>query len=200
MQEIDEYFLQENIVYVRYSDDILFFAEKEKIAFYKQKLEQMIAYHQLSLNPEKICMIQPGDKWEFLGFSYENGKIDISSIAKDKIKGKIKRLSRKLRRWMLRKNATCDRAISAVIRKMNRKFYQLDNKTELTWQLWYFPVINTADGLHEIDLYMQDCLRYIKTGKYQKKNYNLRYAKLKELGYRPLKSEYYKFRKLYKEK
>ena len=64
-----------------------------------------------------------------------------------------------------------------------------------TWNLWYFPVINTTEGLHEIDLYMQQSLRYIATGRYNKKNYNIRYKDLKKLGYRSLVAEYYKFRK-----
>ena len=40
---------------------------------------------------------------------------------------------------------------------------------------------------------MQECLRYIKTGRHNKKNYNLKYEELKKLGYKPLVSEYYKF-------
>ena len=95
---------------------------------------------------------------------------------------------------MIRKDASSDRAISAVIRKFNKKFYMIDNTTELTWCLWYFPVINTDEGLKEIDEYMQQELRFISTGKHSKKNYNVKYEKLKQLGYRPLVSEYYKFR------
>ena len=49
--------------------------------------------------------------------------------------------------------------------------------------------------MHSVDLYMQQYLRYIKTGKFCKKNYNLNYEELKKIGYRPLVSEYYKFRK-----
>ena len=70
----------------------------------------------------------------------------------------------------------------------------MNNNNELTWELWYFPIINTTKGIHEIDLYVQQTLRYIATGKYNKKNYNITYTKLKELGYRPLVSEYYKFK------
>ncbi len=195
LQDIDKYFKAENVLYARYSDDILFFAEQQHIEKYMNKLQEMIAHHKLNLNKDKIQFIKPADKWDFLGFSYQNGTIDISDVAKRKIKGKIRRSSRKLRRWMLRNNADSERAIAAVIRKFNRKFYMIENKNELTWQLWYFPIINTTNSLHEIDLYMQECLRYIRTGKYNKKNYNLKYDELKVLGYRPLVSEYYKLQK-----
>lgn len=94
---------------------------------------------------------------------------------------------------MIRKNADYERAVSSVIRKYNQKFYQVKNSSNLTWSLWYFPIINTSKGLNEIDLYMQECLRYVKTGKHNKKNYNLKYKELKQMCYRPLVSEYYKF-------
>ena len=194
LMEVDDFFKNEEVLYIRYSDDIIFFAEKEKLEFYMHRLNELVESNKLSLNAKKIQKIKPGDKWDFLGFSYQNGTIDISEIARMKIKGKIKRTSRKLRRWMIKNDATSQRAIAAVIRKFNRKFYTIENKNELTWQLWYFPIINTTEGLHEIDVYMQSCLRYIKTGKYGKRNYNTKYSELKELGYRPLVSEYYAFR------
>lgn len=195
LQDVDEFFKSENVLYARYSDDIIFFTSKEKVDYYMKKLVQMISQKGLSLNKDKIQFIEAADKWDFLGFSYQNGIIDISEISKKKIKGKIKRASKKLRRWMLKNNADSNRAIAAVIRKFNRKFYMKENKNELTWQLWYFPVINTTKSLHEIDLYMQESLRYIKTGKYNKSNYKLKYEDLKKLGYRSLVNEYYKYKK-----
>lgn len=193
IQDIDEFFDKEHVLYARYSDDIIFFANESNIEKYIEKFKQLILEHKLNLNENKIQYIKPHDKWDFLGFSYKDGTIDLSNIAKQKIKGKIKRSARKLRRWMLKKDASSDRAIAAVIRKYNKKFYCTTNKNELTWSLWYFPIINSTEGLHEIDLYMQDCLRYIRTGKYCKKNYNLRYDDLKKLGYKPLVSQYYRF-------
>ena len=195
LQDIDDFFYKENVLYIRYSDDIILFVDKEKIQKYIDKLNELIKKNKLELNEEKIKYINPKEKWDFLGFSYENGVIDISNIAKKKIKGKIKRACRKLRMWMLKKNASKERAISAVIRKFNKKFFMKENNDELTWCLWYFPVINTSKSLKEIDNYMQNSLRYIATGRYTKKNYNLRYEELKKLGYRSLVNEYYKLKK-----
>lgn len=194
LTDLDKYFEKEDVVYLRYSDDIIIFTEEYKIAEYIKILDSKIKQNNLVINEDKKLYISPKDKWDFLGFSFENGIIDISTIAKKKIKGKIKRASRKLRRWMLKKNATYDRAISAVIRKFNRKFFMEENTRELTWSLWYFPVINTTEGLHQIDEYMQQELRYIATGKHSKKNYNIRYEELKKLGYRSLVTEYYNFK------
>ncbi|MBQ9014278.1 MAG: hypothetical protein IJ094_12145, partial [Bacilli bacterium] len=195
LQDIDEYFYKKQVLYIRYSDDIILFSDKENITKYINKLNELIKINKLKLNKEKIKDINPGEKWEFLGFCYNDGIIDISDIAKKKIKGKIKRSCRKLRRWMIKKNASKERAIAAVIRKFNNKFFCKDETSELTWCLWYFPVINTSKSLKEIDNYMQNSLRYIATGRYTKKNYNLRYEDLKKLGYRSLVNEYYNFKK-----
>lgn len=198
LKDVDEYFENEKVLYLRYSDDIILFAEEEKIDFYIKKLNELIKENKLEINEDKKLFIKPGDKWDFLGFSFENGIIDVSDVAKQKIKGKIKRASRKLHRWMIRKDASYERAIRAMNKKFNRKFFMIDNKTELTWNLWYFPVINTTKGLHEIDLYMQQSLRYIATGNYGKKNYNIKYDELKKLGYRSLVGEYYKLKNISK--
>lgn len=194
LTDVDKYFEKEDVLYLRYSDDIIIFTEEYKINEYIKILNSKITQNNLTINEDKKLYIKPGQKWDFLGFSFENGIIDISKVAKDKIKGKIKRSCRKLRRWMLKKNTESNRAIRAVIRKFNRKFYMIDNTRELTWSLWYFPVINTTEGLHEIDEYMQQELRYIATGKHNKKNYKITYEMLKECGYKPLVSEYFRFK------
>lgn len=84
-----------------------------------------------------------------LGFSYQNGIIDLSETTKKKIKRKINRNARKLRRWMIKKNASIDIAIKAMNTKFNKKFYgyNQDNYHELTWSKWFFPLINTSNGL-----------------------------------------------------
>lgn len=198
LADVDEYFQKEkDIVYARYSDDIILFCESSIFKENAKILENMIINKDLTLNDTKKEVILPGISWEFLGFKYCDKKIDISKIALKKIKGKIKRNSKKLRRWMLRKEATEERAIKAMIRKFNIKFFDSSNNNkDLTWARWYFPVITTTVSLNEIDLYMQQSLRYIATGKYNKKNYErITYKLLKEYGYRSLVNEYWKYRK-----
>ena len=80
-----------------------------------------------------------------------------------------------------------------MIRKFNTKFYSCKN-SELSWKYWYFPVINTSETLKIVDEYLQQYIRYIYTGKHNKKNYKLvPYSKLKRLGYKSLVHEYYLF-------
>ena len=194
LKDLDDYF--NDITYIRYSDDIIIFCEEKDLNKYIDIINNKIKEFNLEINSDKVTIIKPNDKFDFLGFSFQNNKVDLSNISKQKIKSKIKRTSKKLRRWMINNNASSERAIKCVIRKFNKKFFSLENKNELTWQLWYFPVINTSESLHEIDLYFQENLRFINTGKHNKKNYNLKYSTLKEYGYKSLVNEYYKFKNL----
>ena len=78
-------------------------------------------------------------------------------------------------------------------RKFNRKFFGKAENDELSWKYWFFPTINTSNSLKIIDKYMQDELRYLVTGKHNKRNYKIvPYSLLKECNYKSLVYEYYK--------
>lgn len=194
IKDIDEYFKKEKVLYLRYSDDIIIFTNtKEDQIKYSTKLKELLKSYNLTINPEKENYYEPHDTWEFLGFSYKDNKIDLSANSLHKIKGKIRRSARSIRRWMLRKNVEPSKALRVMIRKFNTKFYSSKN-SELSWKYWYFPVINTSESLKIVDEYLQQYIRYIYSGKHNKKNYKLvPYVKLKRLGYKSLVHEYYLF-------
>ena len=194
IKDIDEYFKNEKVLYLRYSDDIIIFTDtKEDQLKYSNILKELLLSYNLKINPEKENYYEPHDIWEFLGFSYRDNKIDLSLNSLHKIKGKIRRSARSIRRWMLRKEVEETKALKVMIRKFNSKFYSSKN-SELSWKYWYFPVINTSESLKVVDEYLQQYIRYIYTGKHNKKNYKLvPYSKLKRLGYKSLVHEYYLF-------
>ena len=194
IKEIDEYFNHEKVLYLRYSDDIILFTNtKEERDKYIKILKELLNKYNLLINNDKENYYEPKDVWEFLGFSYENKIIDISSNSIHKIKGKIRRSARSIRRWMLKNDVPYEKALGVMIRKFNKKFYASKN-SELSWKFWFFPSITTSESLKIVDEYFQDYCRYIVTGKFNKNNYKkLPYYKLKELGYKPLVHEYYLF-------
>lgn len=193
LHEMDNYFAEKDILYARYSDDIIVFAETEKeLHQYENQINVFIEKYHLTLNEGKVKFTKPGEKWEFLGFSYQNGIIDLSEIALKKIKGKLKRKARAIYRWKNNNGKKDEYAIRAYIKYLNNKFFDNPVKNEITWCRWYFPIINTDSSIRMIDHYTQDCIRYLVTGRYSKSNYNLRYETMKELGYRSLVNEYYK--------
>jgi len=201
LAEMDWYFERENIIYIRYSDDIIVFAETPgKINDCKKYIENFLGSKELKINRNKEACVMPGEWWEFLGFSYHNGVVDISETSLNKMKKKMKRKARALVRWKERKNADSNRAVRAFIKAFNRKLFTGVSDNNITWSRWYFPVINTTQSLHALDLYMQDCIRYIAQGNYSKSRFNLRYSDMKTLGYTSLVNKFYKYEKSWKTK
>ena len=193
LSELDRLFAaQDGVLYARYSDDIIVFAkteeEREEAA---EKIREVLKEHGLSVNEEKEFRFSPGEKWTFLGFSYENGVVDVSPVSAEKLKGKMRRKARAIKRWQIRKNASGENAAKAFIRSMNRKFFDADSSHELTWTRWYFPLITTDRTLAELDHYMQYWVRFLITGRHRKSNYRTRYEELKGLGYISLVHSYY---------
>ncbi len=196
LSEMDEYFASQNLLYARYSDDIIIFAQtQEEIIQYEEILKSFLNKYNLSVNDKKEFRTLPNQRWEFLGFSFEDGEVDVSSVSLQKLKAKMRRQSRSLIRWKTRANAIDERAIRAFFRHFNKKFYNNPIHNEVTWCRWYFPIINTDKSLREIDNYMCESARYIATGKHTKANYNLRYETLKSYGYKSLVNSYYKYKK-----
>ncbi len=193
IKEIDEFFWKQNVVYSRYADDIILFCNtKEELLEMQRILKDFFDKYNLKVNPEKEYFFKPADKWEFLGFSFDNKTIDLSDNSVRKIKAKIRRSAKGIRRWMLRRNLDYTLALKAMNRKFNRKFFGKQEKEELSWKYWFFPTINTTRSLKIIDNYMQDQLRFIATGKHNKRNFEkVPYSILKSCGYRPLVHEYY---------
>ncbi len=196
LKDMDEWFFERNILYARYSDDIIVFAETEAdIARYEQTIKEFLREKGLTINSKKEMRTAPGAAWEFLGFAFQGGTIDISGVALQKMKDKIRRKARALVRWKSKTGASGERAIKAFIRHFNAKFYDNPRENELTWCRWYFPTLTTDRSLQLLDAYMVANIRYIATGKHTKSNYALRYEAIKALGYRSLVNAYYAYKK-----
>lgn len=196
LMDLDSYFEEKNIPYFRYSDDIiLFFSSMNELNTSFSRITDYLQKKKLELNPDKTQIIMPHEPWEFLGFRYHEGKIDLSSMTVKKMKRKIRRKAESLYRWKQEKKKDTGTCIRQMIRIFDNRFYDLTGDSRFTWIRYYFPVITVTDGLHEIDLYMQEYLRYLYSGRHTKRNYTITYDDLKKLGYTPLTAEYHKWKK-----
>jgi len=189
---MDRYFEEKGVSYFRYSDDILIFSHSREdldahiTGFYRQIEEKG-----LSVNPKKVSVSSPGDAWEFLGFSYKDGQVDISEVTKNKLKGKIRRKAKALLRWKTKTGAEYERAARALIRTFNKKLYNEENDDLFTWCRWFFPVITTDKSLRELDQYLLEYVRYLYSGRHYKGNFRITYDDIKKMGFRSLVHEYY---------
>ena len=198
LRDLDDMFLKMGVPYFRYSDDILIFADtKEQLDNYQKTLTEHIKNIGLLINPDKTVITHPGESFDFLGFKFADGQVDLSDATIEKMEGKIRRKAHRLWRWRQRNKADYDRAAHAMIRSFDRKFYDITGENEFTWSRWFFPVLTKTDGLHEIDEYMVQYLRYLYSGRHYKGNYAITYDHLKRLGYTSLVNEYYNWKKMY---
>ena len=189
---LDRYFSDRGIIYARYSDDIIVFAETEStVNEYADYIRSFLSSCSLEVNPSKECFSSPGDGFVFLGFYCRGDVVDIAPATLKKLKQKMRRKRDSLARWQKRQGLDGIKSAKAFIRIFNRKLLESPRDNELSWSNWFFPVINTSESLHEIDLYAQDCLRYLISGSHTKSRFNVRYEQLKELGYRSLVNAFY---------
>lgn len=196
LKDLDEWFYSRGILYARYSDDIIVFAkDEEKINEYKTVIHDHLKDKGLKINPDKEVYGRPEDGFTFLGIEVKKGGIDIAPASVIKLKQKMRRKARALNRWRIREGLDGTKAAAAFIRIFNHKLLEANEDSDLTWSLWFFPVITTSKSLHEIDLYAQELLRYLISGTHTKSRYNVRYEELKALGYKSLVNEYYSFEK-----
>lgn len=193
--ELDRHFEEPGIPYARYSDDIVLFGRsREETEAHAEYVRRFLAGQGLMINPEKESFTSPEEGWVFLGMSYRKGVIDIAPASVTKLKGKMRRKARALDRWQQKRSAGGEQAAKAFIKIFNRKLFESPSDNELSWAMWYFPAITTAESLRVIDRYAQECLRRLISGKRTKARFNVRYEQMKQLGLRSLVNEYYRFR------
>ena len=196
LKEVDKHFHDAHVVYARYSDDIIMFApDLQTLGEYKSRMTAFLHQYRLEVNPAKERIYSPDEAYEFLGFKSNGRDIDISEATQKKMKGKIRRATKRLMRWSSKKHIEPEKAMKGLINHFNRIFFENGDTESLTWSRWFFPVITKTDGLKEIDHYLQQNIRFLGTGKHNKANYKTDYAQLKQLGYKSLVNEFYQYKR-----
>ena len=194
LMDVDQWFYDHDILYARYSDDIILFGDSmEEVAKRAEIVRELLAAKGLTVNPKKEEFRTPEQGFVFLGFSLKKGVIDVAPASVTKMKQKMRRKTRALKRWADRNDLSGEKAAKAFVRVFNRKLLESSMDNDLTWSYWYFSSINTTESLHLIDLYAQECLRFLLTGKHTKSRFNAKYQDLKALGYQTLVHAYHDF-------
>ena len=195
LKAVDKHFHDAHVTYARYSDDIIIFApDLDTLEEHKSRMADFLKQYQLEMNPDKEKVYSPDETYEFLGFKCHGRDIDISEATVKKMKGKIRRAAKSLMRWSSKKYIEPEKAMKGLINHFNRVFFEDGDTETLTWSRWFFPVINQTNGLKEIDHFLQQNIRFLSTGKHNKTNYKTGYTQLKQLGYKSLVNEYYKYK------
>ncbi len=152
--------------YVRYSDDMLFIGEDYEKAM--SILERRLAEKSMTLNPKKVEDIT-ADKWfTFLGYSIKGEMISLSP-------NRIKTFQKEIEVRTVRRQ---DTSFAKAVNSINRYLYK--GNGEFSWATQVLPVCNVRKDINELNKFVMDCLRAVKTGK--RKVGGLGYVKSKKDG------------------
>lgn len=152
--------------YVRYSDDMLFIGTGYETAM--KVLTEELAKMEMRLNPKKVEYLTHTKWFKFLGFSIKGEFISLSG-------SRIKTFQKEIeQRTIKKKGVTLTKAINSI----NSYLYKGNGK--FSWATQVLPICNVTCDINELNKFVMDCLRAVKTGK--KKIGGLGYAATKING------------------
>lgn len=151
LYHIDEKLSQMNGQYVRYSDDMLFVGADYEQAM--QVLTEELNRMEMKLNPKKVEYLTHTRWFKFLGYSIKGEMISLSSTRIKKFQKEVER------RTIKAKGITFQKAINSV----NRFLYKGDG--EHSWATQILSVCNVRKDIDELNKFVLDCLKAVKTGK-----------------------------------
>ena len=186
LHEVDDYFKNRNIIYARYSDDIILFADsKKELEDYLDIIRSSLIKYGLSINPRKYRYFEPDEDVDFLGLRFDGNNVDINRNSRDKLIGRIRHYC-KMGRKRVENGEDADKVVTSIIKSFNHRLYKcyIEDKSKYGWGYYAFRYITTKETLLDIDYYMRDRLRYVFTGKNNKANLRkVSKEKLRSLGY-----------------
>ena len=151
LYHLDEKLSQLNGFYVRYSDDSIFVGDDYVKAM--KIMEEELAEMDMKINPKKVEYLTHTKWFKFLGFSIKGDMISLSSTRIKKFQKEIESRTIKV------KNITLTKAINSV----NRFLYK--GNGEYSWATQILPICNVKKDIQELNKFIMDCLRAVKTGK-----------------------------------
>lgn len=193
LDDLDREVAATGATYSRYSDDILALVEPEAMTEIEALLRTRLRERGLIVNESKSARVEPGQPWDFLGFRFSSGVIDLAPVTARKFRARATRLARGLLRWRERKEMPGDRAIGAFVRRMNRRQFGVPGeKSHFSWATWFLPMLSVDSTLAALDAHVQREARYAATGRRTPSaRAAVPYSELTDAGYLPLVPAYW---------
>jgi RNA-directed DNA polymerase len=188
LRDLDAEVAATGAIYARYSDDIIVLAPAGDLLDIEHLVRRRLNERGLAVNESKSAQSPPGEPWDFLGFRYQRGAIDLAPITVRKLRGRTTRLARGLLRWRERTAASPERALRAFVRRTNMRLYGVRaERASFSWGTWFLPMLHGPDRLAELDRHVQREARFVATGRRTARTRDaVPYARLGESGYLPL--------------
>lgn len=192
LKDIDEEISKLDVVYYRYSDDLLFIGKDAEKAL--EILKQMLIPKGLSLNRDKVQAIDITTEFTFLGAKIKGKEVDISDESVERFKKKIKAIT-KMRKGMKIKSRSMQRKMIKEINYYIREAYAKSTKN-FGWEQFFYSLINTNKTIVMLDEYVKDHLKHAYTGKWNHTTnmHKTSNEQLREMGYKSMVQMYNLFK------
>lgn len=197
LMELDNMMAQSTVLSSRYADDIAMFAHsREEAQAALDGMRAIVGGLSLRLNEDKTQLLAPGERFELLGIEVSENALDVADSTVAKAKFKLGHFAHKLVLKEQREGLARAEAAQLMVNKVNKYFFgDLENEHELSWRDFFFRIVTRPDSLRDIDHHVQGLIRYVATGKLTDARYRFRYKDMRKLGYTPLVSDYYRYRR-----
>lgn len=162
LRDVDAAISKLDVLYYRYSDDILILGRDFEQA--QSLLYDMLAQKALTINPKKVTAIDAGTWFTFLGFKIRGEQITFSEDTISRLKRSVRQLTKTRKGQPIKSEAVLRRAI----RQLNRDLYvaHLQNDREFGWAEYMFGTVNVLEDVEALDRYIKDHLRHLYTGRW----------------------------------
>ena len=166
LYDVDKTLSEMDIIYYRYSDDIVMIGKDADEA--KETLEIMLQKYGLKLNPKKVEALYSDVWFKFLGFNIKGNMITLS-------KNRVKKFQKEIvSRTLNKPNITERQAKENIINYLYRGEY--------CWATSCLGTVNVKHDLDEMNLFIMDCLRACKVRETSKRKGKISISKIGGLG------------------
>lgn len=159
---IDKALSELDILYYRYSDDLLILSKDADKAL--ELLKEMLVPMGLELNPKKIKYIDENATFTFLGAKIKGTTVDISDDSVERFKKEIRSIT-KMRKGMKTKSRSTQ---SKAIKQINNYLYlsYMKNPKNFGWGFYFYSLCTTDKTIRELDYFVKDHVKSMYTGKW----------------------------------
>lgn len=154
LRDIDDELSKMDILYCRYSDDLLMIGKDADVAL--ARLKEMLEPKGLTLNPKKVEQVSKHKYFTFLGFNVCGPHISFS-------KKSIKNFQREIEARTIKAKCSTTKAINQV-NKYLYEGYVVDDK-RFGWAAYFLPTINVEEDIQELNRFVMDCIRAVDSGR-----------------------------------
>ena len=166
LKDIDKRISIKDVIYYRYSDDIIILGEDRDTENAKQIIEKMLKPKGLQLHPKKVQKIDAKNNWfEFLGFSFKGNMISVSEKTLRNLRTEIK--TRTMSKTRQAHRPATNKELRKMIKDLQWYFFTAFAKSQENFGMgvYLFGTVNVEHDLVAIDEYCKDCLRAAYTNK-----------------------------------